>query len=210
MVKILTNKALQSAVDSAVSSAVASALSSTTPNDGLWRPRDMGYIAASSDPGQLISNQVAMVSQTQYVTSMRVDQAATITKVSWYQITAGTAITEGTLSLFDSTGAKLCEANVATGLGTVGVNTVTVAAPSRLMVLHETVYAVLRATFTGTAPVLRGPSTNGIPNASGQATGATTRYGTLGTGVTAAPATITPSSIAPVAVGSQCFWIALL
>jgi len=210
MVKILTDRSLQAAIDSAVATAVELALSSATPNDGLWRPRDMGYLAASSDPANLISAQTSMVSQTQYVTAMKMDQAATIAKVAWYQTTAGASVTEGTISLFDSTGAKLCEADAVAALSKTGVNVTTFPAPSRAMTLHETVYAVLRATFSSTAPILRGPSTNAIPNAAGQATGATTRYGTLGTGISAAPATIDPGSIAPSAVGGQCHWMALL
>lgn len=178
--------------------------------DGLWRPRDSSFIGCSGDPATaLIANQTALTSGTQYVSRVKVDQSGSVASVMLYVATAGTSITEATVDIWNSSGARVGTADASTALASTGLKTISLAAATGSLTAGDTLWVGIRATFTGTAPAVRGLSTASIPNANA-ATGTRVRFGTAGTGVTSSQASITPSSIVSVNVGQQCHWVGLI
>lgn len=178
--------------------------------DGLWRPRDNNFIGASGDPATcLIANQTAMVSGTQYVSKVRIDQSGPITSVMIYVGIGGTSITEASIDIWDSSGTRIGTADASSFLGSAGLKTMTLTTPTGARTAGEDVYVGIRLTYTGTGPQVRGLSTASIPNAN-TPTGAKVRFGTAGTGITSPQSTITPASIVSVNVGQQCHWFGLV
>ncbi len=207
--KVLLDEALQAAVDAAVQEGVATALASLPIEDGLWRPSDSGFAAASDNPSYTIASQPAMVSGTAYVTRLKVDRTGSAAGCRFYVTTAGTALTEASIDLFDDSGVKIATASALAALSTLSMANVTFDSPTPSLSRGDVLYAVLRATFpSGAAPVLRGPSTSAFPNVN--VTGANSRYGTIGTGITAPQASIVPASIVFSNIGSTCIWMGLV
>lgn len=181
-------------------------------SDGLWRPRDNSMIGASGDPGvALAANQSAMVSGTQYLTRVKVDKDGAVTAANFFLATAATSLTEASLDVYDSTGARLGTCDITNQLTVLSgqFKTATLTAPTRAVVAGEVLYVGIRATFTGTAPVIRGLPVTSVPNANVSG-GARVRFGTQGTGVSSPQASITVASIVPSAAGQQCHWVGLI
>jgi hypothetical protein len=177
--------------------------------DGLKRAWDSLFVAWPGDPAVYYStSQTALVSQTLYVTRVKVDHAGIITYGTFTLGTSGTVITAAGMELFNSAGTSIASADIsATLAATTGDKKVAFTAATGVRTPGEVLYIGIWANFSGTAAALRGIATTNKPNIGVSA--ANSWYGTAGTTITAAPGSITPSAITAAATGAQCHWIGL-
>lgn len=163
-----------------------------SPALGVFLPSDAGYISWNFDPALTSSNSAPTAGD---VSLIRVDlrTAASVTGVAVQVYNAGTSLTSGQnfLGLYDSTGAKVgASADQTTAFGTG--QTVQAALTGGPFALAPGFYWVaLLANASGMPTFTRGQvaSQNNLG-----LTAANYRWAKNGTGATALPSSITPSS----------------
>lgn len=165
----------------------------TVVDPNMILPSDHALVAWSYDPS-FASTGNLLTSGTLYLSAFRLRRLQTITKVWWAQSTAGVTPTAGQnfAGLISSAGTVLSSASADSNVTGSGPQNVTLTTPQTNAAAG--LYWVFLLFNAGTAPTAA--RTNGIQtgiNTLGQ-TGATLRYATNGTGLTALPGSVTPGS----------------
>jgi hypothetical protein len=169
---------------------------------GIPQPRENGAIAWTYDPASVRSDKL-LTNGTLYLASVYVPRSVTATKLMWGINTVGVTATAGQnfVGLYSSAGTRLASVGVDARITTQGLFTETISAA-----LTPGQYWVAVLVNAATAPKLYcGSDLNGTLLNFNTA-GATLRFATNGTGLTALPASITPSSNTAV---QACLWAAL-
>ncbi|MGW4981948.1 hypothetical protein [Streptomyces mirabilis] len=176
------------------------------PSD-TWEPTDHSLLAWSFDPISATSSATVTTGVVQLI-EVILRQAATINNVIVQVAIAGSTLTSGQnlVGLYDSTGTRRgVSSDQTTNWGAAGTYTAALTAPYSAAAGKYWVAIVSNGT---TSPAFA--RSTGIASTSTMVnvglTAATTRFGTIGTGQTTLPATITPASIAN-AITS--FWLAV-
>jgi hypothetical protein len=166
------------------------------PVSRLWLPEDNSLAAMNFDP--IVAGQgVAVVNGTLYLMALRLLRNATITKIYW-TVTTG-AITpvagQNEVCLYDSNGVRLGTTNVDADTTSTGVKTTTISLSQSL--IAKALYWVGLLFNAATPPnILRGTGAGqSFRTVNVNLTAALSRMGIGGTGLTASPSSITPSSI---------------
>lgn len=171
---------------------------------GDWAPQDNGYVGWSIDPMGTASSTLA--SGTLYVTRIPVKSPATITKIAFACLTAGSGFTSATAALFDPSDFSVVEESdsLTTAFGSTGIVEGTVSATT---VVTPYIYAGLLIVATGMPAVARASTSGGANSSLVNAGLDSSNYRSFfgGTGLSAMPdpiGTFTPVSLTPwVAVG---------
>ena len=174
-------------------------LSGTFPNPGLaaispWQPSDNGLLMATSDPATPSSN-TALVAGSVYVMKLIARNALTVTNL-WFSIaSAGVGASTGSFAgLYNSAGTLLSgSADIAASLTGTGPFSVALT-QAQAVAAGAFVWAAILSNLATTQP-------SPFRNITGAATGnvnlaaAASRFGIAATGVTALPASFTPSAL---------------
>lgn len=155
------------------------------------QPSDHGLISWSTDPAHA-STTTNTVSGTLYLAAVFIRASATTTKIWWIHTTAGVTPTAGQnfAGLYSSTGTLLASVGIDTQAGANGVQSATITSTA----LNPGFYWVGLLFNAATAPIAARAGGQSVAANNMNLTPATYRYATNGTGLTAMPASITPSS----------------
>lgn len=163
----------------------------------MWTPQDNGLLVSSGgDPG-LITSTAILTAGTLYLVKLPIRYALTITSLMFLVsvIAAGTSTTSFA-GLYSPAGTLLTgSSDIGTPLKSGGPQSLALTTPQALTPASTAfVWAALLVNFGSTQPTLfkGGAITNNVPNAG--LTAATYRWATNGTGLSALPGSITPSS----------------
>lgn len=166
----------------------------TMADPNMFLPADHGFVAWSYDPS-FASTTGALTAGTLYLSAVRLRRAQTITKVWWAQTTAASSVTSGQnyAALISSAGTVLSSVGIDSAI-TGSNNPISATLGAAQTNAPAGVYWVAILTNATTPPTL--VRTNGVLTGLNNAglTGATLRYAVNGTGLTALPGSITPSS----------------
>ena len=166
-------------------------------NPGGWVPADHGLIACDVDPALSGSSYTLAAAGVLYLRKIKMSAASAITNVMLYINTAGAAVSNAYVAVYDSTGAQLgVSADVSTALQSTGTKTIPLTAATGVRAAGSWVYIGIVVGAATTLPALRGFAQS--IHTFGLTAGALYRWGSTGSGLTAAPASFTPSMIASV------------
>jgi hypothetical protein len=201
------------------------AAAQVTANNGIltgsyasnqWRPQDSGWLAWSFDPApcQMTAAAVQTSGVMLIINVMLRDSAATISGIDLFVATNGATLTTGQnlVGLYNQAGTQLgfsADQTTAWGSGAPhDINATLTAFSAGSLTLVPTGMLRIAILAVGTTPPAFGRGSNlsnRLINGPNQ-TGTTCRWGTLGSGLTALPTSITPSSIT---VAQQSIWAAV-
>lgn len=169
---------------------------------GMAHPREHGAIAWAYDPA-LVNNGSAGTAGTLYLVGLYVPRAVTATKLYWGIASAGVSPVAGQnwVSLFNSAGTKLADVGTDARITTTGAFTETISA-----VLTPGQYWVGILVNAATMPQVYKAANTAASLVNFGLTGASLRFATNGTALTATPASITPGSNVS---AQQAYWAAL-
>lgn len=171
---------------------------------GVAHPREHTAITWAYDPA-LVNNGSAGTAGTLYLVGLYVNRTVTATKLYWGIASAGSGAVAGQsfVSLFNSSGTKLADVGVDARITTTGAFTETISAALTpglywvgILINASTMPQTYKAANTAASLVNFGLT----------GTAASLRFATNGTGLTATPASITPSSNTS---AQQAYWAAL-
>jgi hypothetical protein len=172
------------------------------PETGAWTPTDMGLLAWSYDPAT--TNQVFQpTAGVQHYTRIKVGKALTISNVK-LQIAVASSSEDANcfVSVYSIGGTRLgVSADQSVGFRSAGEKTVAITVDSEksLSIAERSEFWVgLLMGTQGTTPGKFGCGASSGVSANLGTSGATLRSGSAGSGLTAAPASFTPSSLAAV------------
>lgn len=171
---------------------------------GAVQPANHGLKSWSFDPALAVSS-IAATAGALHLVGVYVPSVTSITKLYWHVVTAASGATAGSnfVGLYDSTGTRLTSVNVDGVITSTGVKTTTVPA----LTLNPGMYWVAFVFNATTQPALA--RTTSIVGSSALTniglTAATYRFAANGSGLTTAPATITPGSN----VAGPAYWAAI-
>lgn len=156
------------------------------------QPADHGLIAWSADPNLASATSLA-TNGTLYLASVWLRSTATVSKLWWIHTAAGVTATAGQnwAGLYSSAGVLLGSVGVDALATTNGVQAATLSAPPAVAAGRYWVALLFNA---GTAPTLARTAGASASANNMNLSGATLRYATNGTSLTALPSPITPSS----------------
>lgn len=159
-------------------------------NGGLASASSFEYIGWSQDPAP-IGNGQAGVAGTLYLQRINVGAAATATRLTWGNNTAGSGAVAGQnfVALFDSAGTRLANVGVDARVASTGIFNETINVP----VSPGFYWIGILINATGMPAIYRGGLLNGTL-VNGVLPASRARFATAGTGLTAMPASITPAS----------------
>lgn len=165
----------------------------TVADPNSAQPGDHGFVAWSYDPSFASTAQI-LTNGTLYLSAVRLRRSTTVAKVWWAQSAAAVTPTAGQsfACLINSAGTVLSSAGIDTQIaGANGTQNATLTAPQTN--LAAGLYWVGLLANAATAPTLA--RTNGLLTGLNNANlaGASLRYATNGTGLTALPASVTPA-----------------
>ena len=156
------------------------------------QPADHGLIAWSADPNYAAGTS-ALASGTLYLAAVFIRAAATVSKVWWVHTAGGSGATAGQnfAGLYNSSGTLLSSVGIDSNITTNGPQSPSLAVAQPVTAGRYWVALLVNATSPPTlARTLGASATANNLNLSG----ATLRYCTNGTGLTALPSSITPAS----------------
>lgn len=165
--------------------------------NGTWSPGSgaSGFLGWNNDPAAGSAGS-ASAAGTLYLQQLNFYQATTITNLWYWVTTAGAGASTGTfVGIYSSSGSLLTgSADMASKFtGSTGAQQCAVTTPQSFSAGSFCWTAVLCNLATTQVTLLRMATISAALN--GNLTAANSRWGTAGTGMTALPATITPSSI---------------
>jgi hypothetical protein len=170
---------------------------------GLVKPTAHSMIAWTYDPAHCIAGK-AGTAQTMYLAAIYVNRSTTATKLYWGINTAGATITAGQnfVGLYNSAGTQLASVGVDARVTTTGPFTETISAA----VTPGLYWVAFLFNATTMPQVYRAQDLNGAFMNLGISSAANYRFATNGTGLSALPSTITPSSNA---TAQFSYWAAI-
>ncbi len=169
---------------------------------GMAHPREHAAIAWAYDPA-LVNNGAAGTAGTLYLVGLYVPRAVTATKLYWGIASAGSGAVAGQsfVSLFSAAGAKLADVGVDSRITTTGAFGETISAA-----LTPGLYWVGILVNASSMPQTYKAANTAASLVNFGLTGASLRFATNGTALTATPASITPGSNTS---AQQAYWAAL-
>lgn len=176
---------------------------------GDWLPGDAGLLEFNFDPAAASSTGVILVSNKVALARINVRTPTVVNNIIFHVDTAGASLTanQNLCGIYNSAGTLLAS-SPAGGLDSkvtsTGVITQALASPATC----GPGFYWVALLFNGTTPPTVASAANNATNANTGLTAATYRWGANGTGTTALPATITPSSnVQTTAAGTVTYWV---
>lgn len=170
----------------------------------LWLPSDYGYQTWTADPAGAVNNSTLTVGRL-YLCKVKLPVAATISNLVVFIATLGTSLTSGQnfVGLFDAAGTLVgVTADQTTAWGATGA--IVGALTSPYAAAPGSYYVALLSNGT-TSPAFARSTSSTAQVHNGSVSAAAYRWGTTGSGLTAVPASFTPSGLAN---NSPAIWAA--
>jgi hypothetical protein len=167
-------------------------------------PEDQGLLGWSIDPAVCSANLAPSGAGVLQLMRLKIPKATTITNMLVNVTVIGATLTNSYIALYNAAGTQLgASADQSSVWTSTGVKTTTLTSP--VAVTAGTYYAAILVGSAATLPQFRGGSgTSGTANAG--ITAAPFRTGTISSGLTAPPASFTPSSMS---TNNFPFWVGL-
>lgn len=173
-------------------------------NPGAWVPADNGLVACDADPLLAASTLLLPSAGVTYVRKMKVAVDSPITNVLVVVSSAGAGLSNAYLGVFDSAGAQLgTSADVSTTLQSTGFKTVALTSPTTSRSAGSEIYAAVVVGAGTTMPTFRAFAASGA--AMGISTPSKTRWGSIGSGLTALQSSFNPAGVASLSSASILF-----
>ena len=176
---------------------------------GDWLPSDAGMLEFNFDPAAASSTGVILVSNKVALARVNIRTPTVVNNIIFHVDTAGATLTanQNLCGIYNSAGTLLVS-SPAGGLDgkvtSTGVITQALAGPQSL----GPGFYWVALLFNGTTPPVVASAANNLTNSNTGLTAAFYRWATNGTGTTALPATITPSSNGT-GSGAVAYWVGL-
>lgn len=166
-----------------------------------WTPADHGMQAWAYDPVRVGSTSTVVTAGVLNVIKVKLPVAGSLTKVFLYVNTAGATLTNSFAGLYDSSGTRQAlTADQSSNWTSTGLKTISFTG-SYSAAIGSFYIAILVGTAT-TAPAFgRNTSSGATGLINANVTGASLRFATISTGLTALPASFTPASLTASDVG---------
>lgn len=165
-------------------------------NPGLWTPVDNALIACDGDPMLASSSLVLPTAGVVYLRKIKMADTKAVTNVVMVISNSGVGLSNAYAAVFDSTGAQLgVSADISTSLQSTGTKTIALGTPTAIQPAGTWLYIALVIGGASTMPTI---SSFASARISLGISSSNLRWGSTGTGLTAMPSTITPSSIVSV------------
>jgi hypothetical protein len=170
---------------------------------GTVQPSSHGLIAWNGDP-TVATSSIAGTSGTAYLMAVYVPRSVTTSKV-WFIVgaTAAATVSSAQVGIYDSTGALVASADASAAFN----NASTIASVNLAASLTAGRYWVGYVMAAQTMPTLCRPAAVTAAQLNLNLTASTARYAVNGTGLSALPASITPSSNDT--ASARAFWVGL-
>lgn len=170
---------------------------SVLPNLGTWVPADNLLIACDGDPMLAVGSLLLPTAGVVYVRKMRMAETKAITNVQTVVTGAGSGLSNAYAAVFDVTGATQLgvTADQSTALQSTGTKTMALSSPTAVQKAGTWVYVAVVIGAWSTAPTFAAFSSGRI---SLNLSTSNLRWGSVGSGLTAMPSSITLGSIGAV------------
>lgn len=169
---------------------------STISNPSLWVPSDNALIAGDIDPALCSSTLVLATAGVIYLRKLRMAETKAITNVISIVTSGGNTLANTYVGVYDNAGTRLgVSADASTAYQGTGTITTALSAPTAVQPAGSYIYVAILIGSWVTAPTIASyPSARIALNL----TTSNIRWGSVSSGLTALPSTITPGSIASV------------
>lgn len=165
-------------------------------NPGLWTPADNALIACDGDPMLASSSLVLPTAGVVYLRKIKMADTKAVTNIVMVISNSGVGLSNTYAAVFDSSGAQLgVSADISTSLQSTGTKTIALGAPTAIQPSGTWLYVALVVGGASTMPTI---SSFASARISVGISSSNLRWGSFSSGLSAMPATITPSSIVAV------------
>lgn len=176
----------------------AAAVAPSSGNPGAWVAADNGLLACDVDP-MLSSTSFTPTPGVLYLRKMKMGTSSAVSNILFYVNTAGASVSNAYAGVYDAGGTLLASTtDSSTSFQAVNTKTLALTAPTAVIPAGTWVYVAFLIGAATTAPNLRGHSQSvhffGVAG-----TPAAFRWASTGTGLTALPASFTPTTVSSVA-----------